>query len=52
MNIDIIDDNNEQARPIYTKKNYESNFPVAKQSKVQFTQLYNCLIEYNMLNYD
>ena len=34
MNIDIIDDNNEQARPIYTKKNYESNFPVAKQSKV------------------
>ena len=34
MNINIIDDNNEKTRPIYTKKYYESNFPVAKQSKV------------------
>ena len=34
---DIIHDNNEKTRPIYTKHTHESNFPVVKQNKVQFT---------------
>ena len=34
---DIIHDNNEKTRPIDTKSTHESNFPVVKQNKVQFT---------------
>ena len=34
---DFIHDNNEKTRPIDTKSTHESNFPVVKQNKVQFT---------------
>ena len=49
---DIIRNSNEKTRPIDTKNTHESNFSVAKQNKVKFIYLYNCLIENNILIYD